>query len=129
MPTLRFFGREFETSIKTDEMTGKEFRDFMDEVIRCGLKEMENRQSVQSQRYANTDGFEYVIPKSIRDSDKRIWMTLWQDWIPMLDAYNSLMDDIQQTYEQMVEAGIPEEDARYVLPNACTTNIDKKVNE
>lgn len=129
MTTLMFFGREFETSIDTDKMTGKEFRDFMDEVIRCGLREMEVRQSVQSQRYANMDDFEYVIPASIRDSDKRIWMTSWEDWIPMLDAYNSLMDDIQQTYEQMVEAGIPEEDARYVLPNACTTNIDKKVNE
>lgn len=129
MPTLRFFGREFETSINTDEMTGEEFRDFMDEVIRCGLREIEDRQSVQSQRYANIDWFEYIIPKSIRDSDKRIWMTSWEDWIPMLDAYNSLMDDIQQTYEQMVDAGIPEEDARYVLPVACMTNIDKKVNE
>ena len=129
MPTLRFFGREFETSINTDEMTGKEFRDFMDEVIRCGLREMENHQSIQSQRYVNIDWFEYVTPESIKDSDKRIWMTSWEDWIPMLDAYNSLMDDIQQTYEQMVDAGIPEEDARYILPNACTTNIDKKVNE
>ena len=43
MPTLRFFGREFETSIDTDKMTGEEFRDFMDEVIRCGLRVMENR--------------------------------------------------------------------------------------
>lgn len=41
MTTLRFFGREFETSIRTDEMTGEEFRDFMDEVIRCGLRVME----------------------------------------------------------------------------------------
>lgn len=41
MPTLRFFGREFETSINVDEMTGEEFRDFMDEVIRRGLKQME----------------------------------------------------------------------------------------
>ena len=41
MATLRFFGREFETSIRTDEMSGEEFRDFMSEVIRRGLKEME----------------------------------------------------------------------------------------
>lgn len=45
MPTLMFFGREFETSIDTNKMTGREFRDFMDEVIRCGLREMENRQN------------------------------------------------------------------------------------
>ena len=41
MPTLRFFGREFETSIRTDEMTGEEFRNFMDDVIRCGLRVVE----------------------------------------------------------------------------------------
>lgn len=43
MPTFMFFGREFETSINTDEMTGEEFRNFLDEVIRSGLRVMENR--------------------------------------------------------------------------------------
>lgn len=84
--------------------------------------------SQQSQRYVNMDNFEYVTPKSIKDSDKRIWMTSSEDWIPMLDAYTDLMYEIQKTYEQMVEVGIPEEDARYILPNACTTNIVVSVN-
>lgn len=43
MSTFRFFGREFETSIDTDKMTGEEFRNFLDEVIRCGLRVMEKR--------------------------------------------------------------------------------------
>lgn len=84
--------------------------------------------SQQSQRYVNMDEFEYVTPVTIKDSDKRIWMTSHEDWIPMLDAYDSLMNDIQETYEQMVEAGIPEEDARYILPNACCTNIVVSMN-
>lgn len=84
--------------------------------------------SQQSQRYVKMDDFDYVIPVSIRDSDKKIWMTSSEDWIPMLDAYDSLMYDIQKTYEQMVDAGIPEEDARYILPNACTTNITMTMN-
>lgn len=84
--------------------------------------------SQQSQRYVNMDEFEYVTPVTIKDSDKRIWMTSHEDWIPMLDAYDSLMQDIQETYEQMVEAGIPEEDARYILPNACCTNIVVSMN-
>lgn len=52
MPTLRFFGREFETSIRTDEMSGKEFRDFMDEVIRMGLLVMEARECTEKETMA-----------------------------------------------------------------------------
>lgn len=84
--------------------------------------------SQQSQRYVKMDDFDYVIPESIKDSDKRIWMTSWEDWILMFKAYNSLMYEIQKTYEMMIDAGIPEEDARYILPNACTTNIVVTMN-
>ena len=58
MPTLRFFGREFYTSINVDEMTGKEFRDFMDEVIRRGLREVEcirNIETLLSTLYDNKE--------------------------------------------------------------------------
>lgn len=49
MPTLMFFGREFKTSINTDEMSGKEFRDFMDEVIKIGLRTMEERERTEKE--------------------------------------------------------------------------------
>lgn len=49
MATLRFFGREFETSINTDEMSGEEFRDFMDEVIKIGLRTMEVRERTEKE--------------------------------------------------------------------------------
>ena len=38
------------------------------------------------------------------------------------------MNCIASFYEDMVNAGIPEEDARYILPNACTTNLVMKIN-
>lgn len=66
----------------------------------------------RSQRYVNENNYTYVIPKSIADNEE------------MLKAYKWLNDDIQAFYEDAVKAGIPAEDARYALPNACETVID-----
>ena len=38
------------------------------------------------------------------------------------------MEDIQSTYDKLVECGIPPQDARYVLPNGATTNITVTCN-
>ena len=86
--------------------------------------------SQQSQRYVNMDRFKWVMPKSIDYSDKMCCTKLICDPdTPFIrDAYIELMDEIQSLYEQFVEAGIPEEDARYILPNACTTNIVVTMN-
>ena len=72
--------------------------------------------SQQSQRYVNMNEFDYVMPKSIEDN---------------IDAYAKFyqaMDMIDYTYILLKEMGIPEEDARYVLPNACCTNIIVTMN-
>lgn len=84
--------------------------------------------SQQSQRYVKMDEFEYVMPESIQNSTSNIWLTSLEDFANMSEVYNALMGDIQQVYEQMVELGIPEEDARYILPNACCTNIVVSMN-
>lgn len=68
----------------------------------------------RSQRYVNEDNYEYVIPSSIAKNEE------------MLQAYKWLNDDIQAFYEDAVKAGIPPEDARYALPNACATILDMK---
>lgn len=65
----------------------------------------------QSQRYVNKVAFEYVTPESIRDNPNS------------LEQYEWGMKAIQKVYNIMLSFGIPEEDARYILPNACTTNI------
>lgn len=79
--------------------------------------------SQQSQRYVKMDGFEYVIPESIRNSE-----TIWRnqdlgDEISTLEWYKKLMSELSEQYSQLVKIGIPEEDARYILPNACCTNM------
>ena len=78
--------------------------------------------SQQSQRYVNMDGFEYVTPPSI---DSEVWIKNNYDYV---QTYNTMMDSIRAWYVSMIKAGIPEEDARYILPNACKTNIVVTMN-
>ena len=60
----------------------------------------------RSQRYCSEDGFKFVTPPTI-DS-----FVFWND-----------MDDIRDIYEDYQKNNIPNEDARYILPNACETSL------
>ena len=64
----------------------------------------------RSQRYCAENGFNVVLPKSISKIDE-------------IDGYYDLMDVIEQHYTELQALGVPNEDARYVLPNACTTGL------
>ena len=86
--------------------------------------------SVQSQRYVNMEEFEYVTPASmdgrvIADYD---FFRNRNGYVPVREMYMDIMDYLKECYRRMVDAGIPEEDARYILPNACCTNIVITVN-
>src|SRR5579864_1844739 len=67
----------------------------------------------QSQRYLafkDTD-FPYVKPKRIAS-------------LPALsERFDALMREIGSTYQALLEAGIPGEDARFVLPNAAASQL------
>lgn len=67
--------------------------------------------SVQSQRYVDKAEFDYVIPPSIAANPETAEM--FEKCMDMLDTY----------YRYLTSAGIPSEDARFVLPNACDTRI------
>ena len=74
--------------------------------------------SQQSQRYAQVktgDRDWYVFPQTIAESDYTF-------------AYTDMMDKIAELYFTMCEAGIPNEDARMILPNACFTSIMVSMN-
>ena len=70
----------------------------------------------RSQRYCSEDGFEYVVPNSIKSN---------QD---AFEEYTELMYQITDVYRLLQEMGIPNEDARMVLPNACESIIEVKMN-
>lgn len=63
----------------------------------------------RSQRYCNEDQFDYVTPASVCD-------------------YSYVMEEIAQAYKDLVEIGIPKEDARFLLPNACETELYMSCN-
>lgn len=72
--------------------------------------------SQQSQRYVKLEKPDVVLPPDIqKDQGKR-------------ERFMALMDDVWGLYKDFVKEGVAVEDARYVLPNACTTNITITMN-
>lgn len=65
--------------------------------------------AVESQRYVKQDGFKYVVPPSIPEH--------------LVNTYIAQMSSINDWYNAWLYAGVPQEDARYILPNACKTNL------
>lgn len=72
----------------------------------------------KSQRYCPEDNFEFIIPEKILNNEKA------------LIAYLKAMTEINRAYTEMrvVLGTVKCEDARMVLPNACTTSITVTMN-
>jgi thymidylate synthase (FAD) len=71
----------------------------------------------QSQRYVTFKGgeFPYTVPESVKKA--------------RLDAeLDAEFDRLAGLYDKLVQAGVPAEDARFVLPNATNTNFKVTVN-
>ncbi|MCL2142991.1 MAG: FAD-dependent thymidylate synthase [Methanomassiliicoccaceae archaeon] len=71
--------------------------------------------SQQSQRYVSLKEPTYVIPETISSDPDSLKM------------YTEMMSSIWETYRKL-NGRVPAEDARYVLPNGCTTNITITMN-
>lgn len=71
----------------------------------------------QSQRYLNYKRPSYMVPGSLTDASAE-----------MRDRFVAEMDDSLAFYGEMLEAGIPGEDARFVMPNATRTNLIMTAN-
>lgn len=72
--------------------------------------------SVESQRYVQMEHMPYVTPPTIAENDGA------------KAAYDRLMGKIGEMYHLLIEHGIPAEDARFVLPNACCTKMVMTMN-
>src|SRR5688500_11787530 len=71
----------------------------------------------QSQRYVTFKGgeFPYTVPESVRRAGLEARM-------------GARFKQIAAFYDELVQAGVPAEDARFVLPNATNTNFKITVN-
>ncbi|PEM64441.1 FAD-dependent thymidylate synthase [Bacillus toyonensis] len=77
--------------------------------------------SVQSQRYvkfssdSKSGGFDYVVPEKVKAKMAE-------------GIYEEIMRDAQASYDHLIRLGIPQEDARSVLPQSATCNLVLTVN-
>lgn len=65
----------------------------------------------RSQRYCSEDGFPAVFPKGVDDRH-----------LAYIE-YSDELFNVRKTYHSLQEHGVPNEDARYILPNACCTDL------
>jgi thymidylate synthase (FAD) len=70
--------------------------------------------SQQSQRYVDEESFDYVVPESMPAQFE--------------EDYHNDMRLIQRIYHKWRQRGLKKEDARFVLPNACTSEIVVSAN-
>ncbi len=73
--------------------------------------------SQKSQRYVKEKGmFDYIIPPTIEKNPE------------LKEKFTSFMQEISTKYQEFVEAGVPAEDARAVLPNAAASSMVASLN-
>ena len=71
----------------------------------------------QSQRYVKFKGAATMLPTTIAEGDA-----------DLRERYESQVDGALGLYGDMVEAGVPGEDARFIFPNATRTNLVMTTN-
>jgi len=66
-----------------------------------------------SQHYQNHKNFGFIKPYNLKDNKK------YEQYMEIINEYYTYLMDIE---------GLPKEEARYVLPNACTNNLKITIN-
>ena len=74
--------------------------------------------SQRSQRYVKENEPSYVIPDALVDDN-----TTNQKMLLARDTFEKAMHSAWDAYSLLLSYGLKPEDARFVLPNACTTEI------
>ncbi len=73
--------------------------------------------SQKSQRYVKEKGqFDYIIPPTIEKNPE------------LKEKFVEFMGKISEQYQEFVDAGVPAEDARFVLPNAAASSLVASLN-
>ena len=71
-----------------------------------------------STRYINESNFRYYVPATLENTNR--------EWL--LDRYMNTMDNIQDTYQALIDNGIPKEDAANLLPLGMSTTVAIRMN-
>ena len=97
------------------------------EISRITLLQMERHRhvsySVESQRYVTQSNAQFIMPPKVK---KLIENT--NDDGRLKALISSVYDDAFYAYEELIQSGVPKEDARYFLPQGITTNLVMTIN-
>ncbi len=72
--------------------------------------------SQQSQRYVEMDDAEFIVPQTFQFTPEA------------MKIFKETTEQAKIAYKRLRELGIPAEDARFIMPNATTTNIVMSMN-
>lgn len=111
MMELKNHGTPFEHPVFTFGIEGVS-RALSHQLVRHRIASFDQR----SQRYCDEKQFEYVVPAKVAANPAAA------------DIFRKTMEDINKAYKALVDQGVPREDARAVLPNACCTSLIMTMN-
>lgn len=73
--------------------------------------------SQKSQRYVKAgENFPFIMPHTVAENSEA------------QEIFNETINQISKAYNKLLDLGMPAEDARYLLPNACETKIIVTMN-
>jgi thymidylate synthase (FAD) len=135
--------REVWEEIGDGRISQETIRDFISERLKTGhaspleqvvfwfgISGVSRALSHQFVRHRIGISFEQQSQRYVRYKEERLDYVMPKTWAKrgMEDQYDTLMREITRVYEEALKAGIPAEDARFVLPNATPTNFQVMVN-
>jgi thymidylate synthase (FAD) len=129
--------------IKTEKITHERIRSFISERLKTGhaspleqvvfwfaISGVSRSLSHQFVRHRIGISFEQQSQRYVKFKENQLAFVLPQSWerAELDSEFRDLLARTSELYEKALEAGIPAEDARFVLPNAAPTNFHVMVN-
>ena len=129
--------------IKSEKITHERIRSFIGDRLKTGhaspleqvvfwfgISGVSRSLSHQFVRHRIGISFEQQSQRYVKFKENQLAFVLPQSWerANLDDEFRDLLARTSELYEKALKAGIPAEDARFVLPNAAPTNFHVMVN-
>lgn len=128
--------RTIRNSKHTSTMEHISFTFIIEDVSRSLLAQLTRHRvgfsySVQSQRYvkfstdSRSEGFDYLMPEKVDNEELKASSKTDEELLcgSTKVVFEEAMQSAQAYYDLLIKLGIPQEDARAVLPNAASVNL------
>jgi thymidylate synthase (FAD) len=129
--------------IETEQISHEKIREFIAERLKTGhaspleqvvfwfgISGVSRSLSHQFVRHRIGISFEQQSERYVKFKQEKLAFVLPESWsrAGLDDEFSQLLEHTSQLYARALKAGIPAEDARFILPNAAPTNFHVMVN-